>query len=302
MRWQHLRSSRRYYYRYCIGIAAANKFARFTAGREGTRFCLYVSLSDQPAADRSTYVVDQNGSLQVPVEYDMPECLSVDKDVDSDTYRLMEATEWQIENELAHRNTQQPTGWFQKSPVITVRKEDLVYLKGSENSRFYSREVFEPNPAILLIAADTYPGQEWKDRTHALKKCSAFGVSSKYKKYVGLMRDTQLRAIRTEAQVNGYAVPCYRFLAPDHNDAVTGRIISESLEPVIRLDVKREAEELLSTVREYMSHTDETASFTSRISTIIDMMMRDKAAADALMEEPAMKALLQKSVSRRANS
>ena len=87
-------------------------------------------------------------------------------------------------------------------------------------------------------------------------------------------------------------MPCYCFLAPDHNDAVTGRVINESLEPVIFLDVKKEADEQLSTVREYMSHTDEKSTFSARISQVLDMLQRDKAAVDALMETEEIKNLL----------
>lgn len=301
MRWQHLRSSRKYNERYCLGIDAAGKYARFTAGREGTQFCVYVFLTEQPQTGIKTVSVDQNGSVYIPVKYDSPECVSIDKalDTDTNTYRIMEASEWQISNELMHRNINQPTGWFQKSPVITVRREDAAFLIHGENQRFYSLEVFGSTPAIFLIAADECPGSEWRDRTHALKKGCAFGVSSKYAKQVGLMRNTQLQAIRTEMQVHGSKVPCYCFLAPDHNDAVTGRVINESLEPVIRLDVKKEADEQLSTVREYFSHTDGTVSFSNRISATIDMLQKDRVTVDALMADPAFRALLKKSTARR---
>lgn len=292
-RWQHLRSGRRYAGRYYFGVNAAGKYARFAAGREGTQFCVYMTLMDEKPLGIKSAKADTNGAIEVPLKYNLPEVISIDKDIDSDTYRIMAATQWQIENELIHRNIGQPTGWYQKASVITVRKEDSEYLTSelTDGEHFYSREVYGERPSIVLIASGTNPGPEWKDRTKAIKK-RAFGVSSRYAKYVGLTRNTQLQAIRTRIRVHGKEMPCYCFLAPDHNDAVTGRVINESLEPVIFLDVKKEADEQLSTVREYMSHTDEKSTFSARISQVLDMLQRDKAAVDALMETEEIKNLL----------
>lgn len=290
IKWHHLRTSRVHDRRVYIGIEHTGRYARLASGRDGDGSCVYLTLNDKPFAEDANNAVDATGSIHIPVKYGAAEAVSIDKAAGADLYRLKTATLWQIENELTKRNCRQPTGWFQKSSVITVQKDDLAYLEGDS---YWSMEIMGERPAVILAGCAENPGDGWKNRTHALKK-RAFGVSRKYVGYVGLTRNTQLQCIKTNIILCGEVVPCFCFLAPDHNDAVTGRIINESLENVIRLDIKKEADERLSVLREYMSHTEETATFESRINTVIDRIQADKSAADKLLGTKEMQELLKK--------
>lgn len=293
--WQHIRTSRVHKKRFYFNIEDAKKYVKFAPGRDENGPCIFMTLSENPYKDDEWIKICSAGNIYVPQKYGHPDVISIDQASDCENlYRLRQATQWQIENEIAQRNRMQPTGWFQKSSVITVRREDLEYLGGTNNAadtEYWSAEVLGERPGIILVACNKHPGDAWINRTRAIER-RAFGVSRKYIHHVGLTRNTQLQCIRTSIMLCDKVRPCFYFLAPDCNDAVTGRVMSESLENIIYLDVKKEANEQLSTVREYMSHTKETSAFSEQINQVIEQIQADKEAVNKLLNTKEIQELI----------
>ena len=306
-KWQHYRCSRNINNVYYLSVALAKKYIRFAVGKENGKSYLYVYIYDSCLTPDTQ--IAKSGNFHMPVKYSFNEYISIDQSIENpNMFRICNATEEQIQNEYMHRIVGKPTGWVQKKNVITIRDEEILFLLNKKENdgvfgdmKLYKREVYGSNPMIMVCACNVNPGPEWRIITRKMIDKKLFTMSQKYERYVNITRNIQLRYRKFDnLLLNGKGLRgnCICFLSPDINDAVTGDVLNETEDVIIRYKVKDKAEKNLSTLRDYISETDKEESLSKRLNDVIKMIRSDENILKDISDMPEYQNLFAKRAKR----